>query len=192
MMTVVASHMEDMQQMTLAWIAALAIKGHVEEVLELPSSTKAGLGPQVQSVLTGMELCTAFKKKTGAWQEQPVSKASMKETMKSLLQLSSMQGDALNGCLPQADSIFKEAQDFVRFQIEEAVTDLNKSRTHLADFTKKYEAVICCLDSWDFENVKHLLDNSDSENGKLVTEDMKSAQEGADLGCSVRCSTLCR
>lgn len=119
-----------------------------------------------------------WKSKDGIWAKEKLStKNEIKEIAMALNQLGTLQQDLFIACIPECKDTFSNAKEKFNALLQVIVKELGWLINQMAPFHEKFQKVVNCLDSWDFLTVKHLLENSNTENGKKLEKEMESAIE---------------
>ena len=174
------------------WVACLLQQGRAQDLVDLKASVKASLGGPVQDICNGAEILLKFDSKEGILSKASYeSKSDVKEALMSLMQLKSLQTDELIKCLPDTVDKYNAAKGKISQCISDLAANMKATKTECLPFHQKFSKVLECCSTWDFGEVGDLIDNTDSENGKLVEAAMKGIMPGAVLqGCSVEVATV--
>lgn len=179
---VVIQTFDDLAASPRKWAASLLKQGRMAELADLKASTKAGLGSEVQDVCNGVEILVKLNSKesiTGKLSFE--SKNDIKEAMIALTQLKSLRTEELLKCMPDLDQRYSELKNLVTKRTLEVAAQLNSVKDKFAVLHNKFVKVTECCISWEFDSVRHLIENSDSENGKLLESEMGEMVEGRVL-----------
>lgn len=167
--------MDELAALVPKWVFPLMKQGNTTELIAVKASVKAGLGGSVQALLCGIEILEQFEQSKGAWAISKIStKAEIRDLMVALSQLNTLHTDEFLAAAPDFAQKFVSAKQKVTELIGLMVAEIKWGKGQMATFHETYRHVVGCIERWDFTSVKHLLENSDTENGKKVAEDMKT------------------